>query len=129
MAPRGRFRGLEESCQARFLLRRPRHQPRLLHLRPRHSPLVRSEGRSPELFYLSVRGDEWPAGEKSADPLFVSRRFVSPSCRGRPLTDLWVHHFESSYSNRIRPGMLRWLIRTRPILAIVIPLWPRYLEI
>jgi len=87
MGPGRRFRGLEESCQARLLLRCARHQSSFLHLRPRHSPLVRSEGRSPELFYLSLCGDKWPAGKKSADTLFVSRRFLSSSCRSRPLMD------------------------------------------
>jgi len=34
--------------------------------------LTRSERRSAELFYLPLRGNEWPAGEKSANPFFVS---------------------------------------------------------
>jgi hypothetical protein len=42
------------------------------------------------LFYLSLRGDEWPAAKESANTLFIPRRFGSTAGRDRPLT-----HFES----------------------------------
>src|SRR5271168_1588931 len=67
------LRSLEKSLQARLFLWRARRKPRFLHLRTRHPPLSRTKRRSAQLFHLSLRGDQWPTGEKPANALFLPR--------------------------------------------------------